>query len=448
MAVAVGVALLAGAACTKLVDVDLGAGIGATCLRDTECQGSSCLDGICTRRCADDAGCPGGTVCASEICELPLRVGFVYPFPLGQDELAQSLDLGRLAAEGQLPYLDAEVIDDQPLAADAADAAVGLLDRGSSVIVAASSTHAGAFASFAAEHGDVTVLSFQSPQAGENLISFDARMYQAFYLAGYAAGKRTSSRRLGIIGSVATPPVVAQINAFALGAKRALEPSGQLATIEVRWIGAWHDESPPVGGETKELRDTRALLEACADVIAHTLDNNIPTIAVETEPPCATVTEAFGIAANLQGACAGAPGSCLGAAYFNWGPLLTRVFADVQRGMAQPIVLEGLQTGEAESAVGFVAGPASPAGLASELSGVRAELAAQPGVGPVFDGPLVSSACTQATGASPCVAAGARLDDAGLARMCWFLDDVGLVERPQGVDVAAVVPATCATSLP
>lgn len=447
------VAMVALAACQGLVDVDLGAGIGATCATNDECQGSSCLDGICTVRCADDAGCPGGTVCAREICELPLQIGYVYPFPVSQDELAQSIDLGRIGVEAELAYVTSVAVEDKPLAADAADAALDLVSQGTTVLVATSSAQATAFAALSAANPDVNVLVVDSPTATGQLTSVQPRIYQAYHLAGFAAARRSSTRRLGFIGSVATPSVIARINAFALGARRALEPEGQTATIEVRWMGDWHDTGAPVENETKEVRDTRELLLAGADVIAHTLDNNIPLTSLPyilDKDENDMLTEGFAIAANLPAGCEGsAAPRCVGSAYYNWTPILSQAFRTIQRDEALAGFLRmGVAVTEAESAVGFRVGAAAPAGVDAEIDAVRAELLNEEGVGPIFDGPISSVLCSQQEERTPCVAEGERLSEQELARMCWYIDDVGLVERAGGTDVPAVVPAACAASLP
>ncbi len=439
------------AACANLVDERLGAGLGATCEADDQCQGSSCLDGICTIRCGDDNGCPGGTVCSNEICELPMRVGYVYPYPVAQDELALSIDLGRLAAEAELQYVSSDAVENQLQGYDAAE---DLVETGHGVIVSTSTEQAATFAAFAQNHTDVSVLAFSSPAAGGNLTSFDARMYQAYYLAGYAAAKTSNVMppRLGMIASVAIPSVIARINAFALGAQLALVDTGTQATIEIKWLGDWHDKLPPQNGiDTREVIFTRELLTNGADVIAHTLDNNVPLNAL---PRIAMEDglEGFAVAANLEAACASADAPdvamrCVGSAFYNWGPVLSRALTEIQRGNGGGRILLGLTVGGEDSAVGFQLGPAAPTALGTEIPPLRNQLAVE-GVGPVFKGPIISDECTQMGGPSPCVPENETLSEEALQRMCWFVDGVGLVDRQGGAtDQNAIVPEACAESL-
>lgn len=439
-------ALLAGA-CQSLVEVDLGAGIGATCSVDDECQGSSCLDGICSRRCGDNAGCPGGTECSVGICELPLNVGYVYPFPLADDDLAKSFDLGRIGVEAELGNVSSTAIENKPLAQDATDAALDLIAQGHTVIVASSSTQAAAFAALTQQAPDANIITFDSFVANEDVTSLQPRIYQAYYLAGFAAARTSTTKRLGMIGSVITPSIVARINAFALGARRALEGQPMQATIEVKWVGEWHDTTAPVNGERKEFRFTRELIQNGADVIAHTLDSNIPLYAL----PKLAEEMVFGkvVAANLPAACEGdLAASCVGSAYFNWTPMFRASFHAIQREEGGGFLRMGLATTEAASAVGFRVGDGAVAGVESELEPIRAKLAGESGVGSVFAGPITSAICSGQTNQTPCVAQGDTLDEDGLARMCWFIDGVGLVERPQGIDMPAVVPQACVAALP
>ncbi len=436
-----------GVACQGLVDTDLGAGIGAPCLGDDDCQGSICSDRICTRTCGDDAGCPGGTICADEICELPMRVGYVYPFPIAQDELAQSFDLGRLGAETEHRYVTSVAVDDKPLAPDATDAALGLVAEGASVIAALSPAQAPAFAALADANPDVAVVGYASPVVSERLTSLEPRMYQAYYLAGVAAARKTLTNRFGMIASVASPEIVSRVNAFALGARRSLGATPFI--VEVRWIGDWHDTGALVMGEKKERRDTRDLIINGADVVAHTLDNNIPLYSL---PELALEGHvATAVAANLAAACdaEGVANLCVGSAYFNWAPMLGTAFHAIQRDEGGGRLRMGLGTNEAQSAVGFRVGAGATAGLAQELDNIRAELVQGDAVGAVFKGPIESDDCAAQTGNSPCVATGATLDEAALARMCWFIDGVIVERDPTGtMDLPGTVPAACLDGLP
>jgi hypothetical protein len=85
-----------GTACTSIVDWNVGAGIGAPCSSDEQCQGSSCIDDICASPCEPDGTCPGGTVCAERLCQVPSSVAFFLPGQWGRKISAtRSSSLGK-----------------------------------------------------------------------------------------------------------------------------------------------------------------------------------------------------------------------------------------------------------------------------------------------------------------------------------------------------------------
>ncbi len=430
-----GLALLG--ACTVIVNPDPGQGLGTSCLSSEDCQGAECIDGICALRCGDSAGCPFGTVCASGACQVPLEVAFVYPFDLAQDDAGRALDQGREQAEEDLGYLASTADAPYMLSSEAVEHATELAASGTSVIVSASSLHADAFADFAAQTPDVLVLSYQGTRASSNLIPFDARTYQAYYLAGMAAARYTTSKRIGFVGSVMTPPKVADVNAFVLGAQRA---SAQPVTVELRWLREPHDTQPKVNGKSRERIFTEEMVAGGADVIAHDVDNGIPLFAVADLD--AAGGSVFAIGANLPDACEALPnGRCIGATYFRWGPALETILDDYHRDqLDEGARLFGITASDTDSPVGFVvgAGISGATSLANDLDEARQKLATETGVGSIFDGPIASSGgqCEAALGTTPCVPEGSRVSDEQLATMCWLVD--GIVDEE---GMPATIPA-------
>lgn len=428
-------------ACTVIVNPDPGQGLGTSCFSSDDCQGSECIDGLCSVRCGDSAGCPFGTVCASGACQIPLEVAFVYPFDLAQDDAGRALDQGRQQAEDDLGYVVSTADAPFMLSGDAVEHAADLAASGTQVIVSASALQADAFADFAAETPDVLVLSYQGTKQASNVIPFDARTYQAYYLAGIAAARYTTSHRIGFLGSVASPPKVADINAFVLGAQRS---SAEPLTVELRWLGEPHDTLPKVNGKSRERRFTEAMVTAGADVIAHDVDNGIPLFTVADLDEAGAAVYAIG--ANVADACDVLPnGRCIGATYFQWGPALEAILDDFHRERldAGPRLF-GMTVSNTDSPIGFAVGSglSGSTSLANDLDEVRQQLALETGVGSIFDGPITSSGgqCETALGTTPCVAEGARLTDQQLATMCWLVE--GVVDE-QGMPATMPVDAPC-----
>lgn len=425
------------ASCEEFARHDVGAGVGTACTSDDACQASACVAGICTIPCptADDEACPAGTVCAASTCQIPLAVGFLYPGQIAQEEYTLSFDRARDDVKSALPYASLAFIEDVNTASATHDAATTFLAQGRTVLVGVSPTHGPLLADFASAHPEATLFVAGARDTAPNLVSFDTRTYQAYYLAGIAAALKTTTHRLGMIGSTYSPSTIASINAFALGA-RSVDATN---VVDLKWIGASHDMEPKVQGKSRERIYTEELVADGADVVAHTLDNNIPvyTIAEQTEP------NLYAIGANVSDVCEITPSRCLGAVYFNWGPLLVSLLDGYHHQSLPPTraVLEPIRVGLSESAFGFALsdGILGAPGIQLSLDGALTALASDEGVGRVFDGPIQSTGQCEATSGSPvCVADGARLDDAGLADMCWLVQ--GIVTRQGGADLPAMVP--------
>lgn len=421
--------------CEGFVDPLVGAGIGASCTRDDECQGATCQEGICANAC-EFGRCPSGLVCSRDLCQLPLRVGFVYAGALNQEELSQSFEEGRQSTQAKVTYVDSAFVDDQPLGAGAVAAAQTFISEGKQVIVATNTMFGAPMKQLADANGSLQFIVHASQVTSGNLSSFDARTYQGYYLAGVAAaqkaGPTTSAVRLGFLASIVSPPVVASVNAFTLGA-RSVNP---MASVEVSFLGDFHDR-------TNNQRDRSLALDLVtrgAVVVAHSLDNNIPVAAIAEMPAV------WSVGANTKTGCAGAmtAGNCIGSVYFNWSPLFADMFDLVHRQERLPgRVLRGIRPNPDDSVVDFVVsdniGGASV--LKQQIDVERAALAADNGVGRVFAGPIVSTGqCPDETMDAPCVAEGATLSEDRLASMCFFVQGV-IQDDGTPTGIPAQVPA-------
>lgn len=430
-------AVALGGSCERFADGHIGSGLGTACTSDDVCQASSCIDGVCVIPCPTEPGesCPQGTVCAAESCHVPLAVGFIYPGQVAQEEYTLSFDRGRADVKDALAYASLAFIEDVASAPAVNDAASKFLAQERPVMVGVAPAYGPLLADFAADHPEATLFVAGARETRENLVSFDARTYQAYYLAGIAAGSKTTSRRLGMIGSTYSPATIASINGFALGA-RSVDPT---IVVELLWIGAPHDSDPPVQGKSRERVFTENLIANGADIIAHTLDNNIPVYTVAED-----ASTVLAIGANVSDVCSIKPSRCLGSVYYNWGPLLVSLLDGYHRQSLPPsrAVLEGIRVSNTESVFGFLlsSGILGAPAIQVELDAALTGLASDDGVGRVFDGPIQSTGqCEAATGKATCLADGERLDDMGLFEMCWLVQ--GIVERQGATDVPAMVPA-------
>ncbi|MCD8180032.1 MAG: BMP family ABC transporter substrate-binding protein [Firmicutes bacterium] len=96
----------------------------------------------------------------------------------------------------------------------------------------------------------------------DNVGTYFGTIWQAYYLAGMAAGGVTETNQLGFVASFPISQVLANINAFELGAK-AVNPD---VTTTVIFTGSWSDPAAQTTSAT-------TLIDGGADVIAQHQDS-------------------------------------------------------------------------------------------------------------------------------------------------------------------------------
>jgi basic membrane protein A and related proteins len=432
------VALVLASSCSIVVEPEPGAGLGASCVTSDECQASQCIDGLCGVRCNGPEQCPGGTVCANEVCRLPLASLTVAPYDILQDQIGQAIHAGVETSADELGYLSVDLVAGLETAGATYEEVQARLEAGrTDVVVITSPTLSQGAGELASAFPETTFLAYQvSPSSvGGNLVRFDVRSYQAYYLAGFAAGRLSQSKRLGFIAGEIRPESIASVNGFYLGA---VDGSGAPIVMEVSFMDGPHDLGVKIDNKTKERRDTEAMVARGADVIAHNVDNNIPVFTVRDLLESGASVRA--VAAHSFDDCDIVPvGACVGAVSHRWAPMLVPLIDGVYRGNPPTgTFVESIRTNDAESVIRFDLGGALPGGAAllAELETRRAMLAGEPGVGPVFDGPIAS---TGQCATDPCVSAETRLPETELASMCWLV--AGIVDAAEN---PALVPSSTA----
>ncbi len=91
-----------------------------------------------------------------------------------------------------------------------------------------------------------------------NLNTYNARYYEARYLAGLLAGKTSRRGMAGYVAGFPVPEVVQGINAFTLG-MRAANPEAQ---VRVLWLNTWFDPA-------RERDAAQTLVNQGADVLTN-----------------------------------------------------------------------------------------------------------------------------------------------------------------------------------
>ena len=142
---------------------------------------------------------------------------------------------------------------------DCGPAAKELIGKGCKMIILTSLGYSEEIKDIIQKFPDISFYSSDFNYHADNITSFFARMYQARYLAGIAAGMQTETGRIGYVAAMPTSEVNRGINAFTLGVRR-VRPD---ATVTVAWSDSWDDEE-------KERRLADALIEKVgADVLTY-----------------------------------------------------------------------------------------------------------------------------------------------------------------------------------
>lgn len=261
--------------------------LASACVGHSNCMGGRCDDGICVSECTSDIDCPGELKCYSNKCQETLKVGGAWVGVVSTGEgWTLTHQEGVEDAKKNLPYIEftfkEELIGD--VMADAIDEFVA--DK-REVIIANSFDHVPQVTKKSEQYPDTKFLICSGNKREPNVGAYFGHLEQAWFVAGQLAARKTKTKRLGFIGSYITPEVVRHLNAFALGARRD-DPE---IKVEVRWLGFWYDpdftnpqyEYTPkhMGSKAKKFKLTgeeyltAKLIDSGADVLAHQCDNQM-----------------------------------------------------------------------------------------------------------------------------------------------------------------------------
>jgi len=145
---------------------------------------------------------------------------------------------GQEYAKSQLPWLDLTTVES--VAEDPGAVAVirQLAQAGNKVVFAQGFGFAQFVPAIADEFPNTIFIVQQGvPEDRPNVGSYYAYHTQGRYLTGVVAGLTTKSNKIGFAAGFPIPPVIAGINAFALGVK-SVNPN---ATVQVTWVNSWYD---------------------------------------------------------------------------------------------------------------------------------------------------------------------------------------------------------------
>ena len=329
----------------------------------------------------------------------PLVVGFVYVSPIGEAGWTYQHELGRRELERALgPRVKTIAVEGVAEGADSERVMRDLARQGAGLVFATSFGYLEPALRTAADFPAVKFEHAGGYKGAPNLATYDARYYEARWLAGYVAGKASASGVAGYVAGFPVPEVVQGIDAFTLG-MRSANPK---ATVRVLWLGTWFDPA-------KEREAAQALIDQGADVLTH----HSGSTAVAQAAQAAFRTKRVRVIPYPSDMRAFAPDAQLMAIVHRWGGFYTRVAESVAAGSwKNEAVWGGIGSGMVD-----IAGldPALPAELQADVQARRSAIVE--GRFKPFSGRLVDN-----TGRLR-LASGA-LDDAAIHSMDWLVEGV------------------------
>ena len=240
----------------------------------------------------------------------PLKIAFAYIGPVGDGGWSYSHDEARKALEKQFgDKIVTTYVESVPESADAQRVMRDFVSQGNTMVFGTSFGYMETMAKLAADFPEVKFEHATGYKTAPNLRTYEARTYEGAYLGGIVAGAMTQTNTLGVVGSVAIPEVVRNINSFTLGAQ-SVNPK---ITTKVVWVNEWF--SPP-----KETEAATALINGGADVLFQNTDS--PAVLKTAQEKG---KRAFGWDSDMT---AYGPKAHLGSAVIHWAPYYAKTVQD------------------------------------------------------------------------------------------------------------------------
>lgn len=203
---------------------------------------------------------------ASQARKAPLKIGFLYDASTdhhaGAHAHAESAALLKKQLGRRIQLVPAEQV---PEGKDAIAVLRRMCANGCQLIFGTAYGFMDPIIRVARDYPEVRFESNAGFKTADNVGTYNARFYEARYLAGMLAAHASKAGVLAYVAPVPVPEVLQGINAYALGA-RAVNPK---AVVRVIWTNNWRDPA-------RERDAAYTLLSQGADVFTHHTD----TVAV------------------------------------------------------------------------------------------------------------------------------------------------------------------------
>jgi basic membrane protein A and related proteins len=202
----------------------------------------------------------------------PLDVGFVYVSPIGSAGWTYEHEQGRRFLERSLgAKVRTRFVEGVPEGADSERVMREMASDGATLIFATSFGYLEPALRVAAQFPSTRIEHAGGHKTTGNVATYNARFYEARWLAGYLAGRTSKSGVAGYVAGFPVPEVIQGLNAFTLG-MRAANPE---ARVRVLWLNAWFDPA-------RERDAATTLVNGGADVLTnHSGSPAVPQVAQE-----------------------------------------------------------------------------------------------------------------------------------------------------------------------
>jgi len=343
---------------------------------------------------------PEETVAPTEVpTEAPpcLIIGALYGGPITDAGYNQAMHEGVMAIKQNIECVEIIEAENVPDEAGATSTMENMIQQGAKMIIATAFNHQYPALTLSQSHPDVIFEHAGGWEMGANFANFFGEPPDAWYLMGVAAGKMTTSNKLGFVAAFPLGWTLTFINAFELGAQ-SVNPDIQ--TI-VAYTFSWGDRA-------KEADTTNSLINQGVDVITMHVDS--PSTVISTAESRGVYSIGFQSLAAQQFA----PEYWITGTGYTLGDKLTWLASTVIDGTWTPIFL---RCGMVEGCMAMAPfGPKVPQEVQDLINQVKADLEAGNIV--VFKGPILDQ------DGNVKVAEGEVLTDDQMSSVDWFVQGV------------------------
>jgi basic membrane protein A len=331
-----------------------------------------------------------------------LIIGALYGGPINDSGYNWAMHESVMAIKAKIACVKIIEAENVPDEAGATTTMENMIQQGAKLIIATAFNHQYPALELSKKYPDVKFEHAGGWEMSANFANFFGKPPDDWYMMGVAAGKMTTSNKLGFVAAFPMGWTLTFVNAFELGAK-SVNPNVQ--TI-VAYTFSWGDRA-------KEADTTNSLINQGADVITMHVDS--PATIIST----AESRGVYSIGYQSLAAQQFAPQYWISGTGFTLGGTLTWLTSTVLDGTWKPIFLRCSMADGCTTMAPF--GPKVPKAVQDQVMQAKADLEAGKVV--VFKGPLKDQTGTVK------VAEGAVLTDDQMSAVDWFVE--GVVGSPK-----------------